>query len=130
MGGRTSKGSVPESETGEGGLREGQQATEGERTGEGGGEGANSPSITVPTSGMVLDNSTEGTKDSGTAGISPLPRNVSNRRRRVSVSAEVDKDIISVSGEKKKFVPKSEDTVKEVRDSERELCCIVYDSST
>ncbi len=114
MGGRTSKGRVPESETGAGGLMEGQQATGGPRTGGGGDEGVNTPSITVPASGKALSNSTEGTVDSGTAGTSPLPLNVSNRRRRVSVSAEVDKVAVNGSGEKK-FVPKSEDTVKAVR---------------
>ncbi len=111
MGGRTSKGGVPESETGAGGLTEGQQATDGARTGGGGEEGVNNPSITVPTSGRALSNSSG---DSGTAGTSPLPLNMSSRRRRVSVSAEVDNVVVKVSGEKK-FVPKSEDTVKEVR---------------
>ncbi len=116
MGGRTSKGRVPESETGAGGSNEGQQATDGAITGGGGGgEGVNSPSIAVTTPSRALGNSTEGTGDSGTAGTSLLPRNVSNRRRRVSVSAEVDKDVVNVS-DVKKFVPKSEDTMKEVRE--------------
>eukprot|EP01084_Bolivina_argentea_P256446 431770_1 len=117
MGSRTSKGRVPESEMGAGGSNEGQQATDGAITGGGGGgEGVNNPSIAVTTSSMALGNSTEGTGDSGMAGTSLLPRNVSNRRRRVSVSAEVDKDVVNVRGVKK-FVPKSEDTVKEIEKS-------------
>ncbi len=122
MGGKTSKSRVPESEPGAGESNDGQPVTDGSRTGGGGGgERANNPSTAVPTSRRTLDNSTEGTGDSGTGGASISPQNVLNRRRRVSVSAEVDKDGISTSSVKK-FVPKSEDTVKEVR--EKESCVV------